>query len=356
MQNAKGHVVAAIIERAGRFLLGRRSAHKRSAPGYWCTVCGGIEAGEPRSDAVVREVLEETGLRVRALEEVAECDTHDGAAVIHWWRVEPLDDAPARLTNDEHSELGWFSIEEMKRLEPIFLEDVAVLERAAHRERGAPRPGLAAGAISVAEAYDRWAQTYDEDPNRTRELAGEALREQGLELAGRRVVEVGCGTGRNTAWLAARASSVLGLDVSEGMLARARAHVAAASVRFVRHDIRQPWPLADGSVELVVAMLVLEHVEELAPVLEQAARVLAPNGLCFLCELHPTRQILGKQARFAAQPGGAVEPITAYPHDVSDYVNGALSAGFTLEHLGERRDPGAPFQTPPRLLSARLRR
>lgn len=354
METDKAHVVAAIIEREGRFLLGKRSADKRSAPGYWCTVCGGIEAGESRADAVVREVLEETGLRVRALEEVAECDTHDGAAVIHWWRVEPVDDAPARLTNAEHSELAWFSIDEMKRLEPIFLEDVAILERAARAEGAEQR--LAGGAISVAEAYDRWAATYDEDPNRTRELAGEVLRAQGLELTGRRVVEVGCGTGRNTAWLAARAASVVGLDVSEGMLARARAHVAAPGVRFVRHDIREPWPLADGSAELVVAMLVLEHVDALAPVLEQAARVLTAGGACFLCELHPARQMLGKQARFATEPGGTVEPITAFAHDVSDYVNGALSAGFTLEHLGEWRDRGVSFQTPPRLLSARLRR
>jgi 8-oxo-dGTP diphosphatase len=129
MQQAKVEVVAAIIERGGRFLLGKRSPHKRSAPGYWCTVCGGVEPGESRADAVVREVREETGLRVRALKEVAECDTHDGTALIHWWRVELLDDAPARLTNDEHSELGWFSIEEMKRLEPVFLEDIAILER-----------------------------------------------------------------------------------------------------------------------------------------------------------------------------------------------------------------------------------
>jgi 8-oxo-dGTP diphosphatase len=143
MQNAKVDVVAAIIERDGRFLLGKRSAHKRSAPGYWCTVCGGIDAREAQADAVVREVREETGLRVRALEKVAECDTHDGSAVIHWWRVALLDDAPARLTNDEHSELGWFSIEEMKRLEPIFLEDVAILEGVAALEQGSaerPRP------------------------------------------------------------------------------------------------------------------------------------------------------------------------------------------------------------------------
>ena len=127
--SSKLNVVAAIIERGGRFLLGKRSALKRNAPGYWAPISGRIEAGESQTEAVVREVREETGLSVRAGEKVAECDTHDGSALIHWWRVYPLDASAAWLANDEHSELGWFSLEEMKRLEPVFLEDVAIFER-----------------------------------------------------------------------------------------------------------------------------------------------------------------------------------------------------------------------------------
>jgi SAM-dependent methyltransferase/8-oxo-dGTP pyrophosphatase MutT (NUDIX family) len=345
MQSSKVDVVAVIIEREGRFLFGKRSDHRPKAPGYWCPISGRIEAGESQAEAVVREVREETGLAVEALERVAECDTHDGSAVMHWWRARPLNDAPARLANDEHSELVWVTLDEMRRLEPVFLEDVAIIENQAR---------LALGTSRIAGAYDRWASRYDADPNPTRELASEVLRQAGLELAGRAVVEIGCGTGKNSAWLAERGARVLGLDVSEGMLAEARARVGAAAVRFIRHDITAPWPLEAGSAHVVVAMLVLEHVEALGPVIREAARVLVPGGLLFSCELHPVRQMLGKQARFSAAPGGATEFITAFPHDVSDYVNTALAAGFRLQHLGEWRDAGAAFQAPPRLLSARF--
>lgn len=128
-QARKVDVVAAVLERDGRFLLGKRSAHKRTAPGYWCPVCGSVEPGELQAQAVVREVREETGLAVRAVAKVAECETHDGEALMHWWRVEPLDASAARLANDEHTELGWFTIDEMKRLSPVFLEDVAIFEQ-----------------------------------------------------------------------------------------------------------------------------------------------------------------------------------------------------------------------------------
>lgn len=124
-------VIAVILEREGRFLLGKRSPHKLKAPGYWCPISGHLEPGEEQAAAVVREVLEETALRVVALDCVARCDTHDGSAVMHWWTVQPLDDAPARLANDEHSELGWFSPEELLRLSPVFEEDIAILLRAA---------------------------------------------------------------------------------------------------------------------------------------------------------------------------------------------------------------------------------
>lgn len=212
------------------------------------------------------------------------------------------------------------------------------------------------GRSDVGAAYDLWAATYDTDENRTRELAGEVLRGSGPVVDGRDVVEIGCGTGRNTAWLAERAASVVGLDLSEGMLERARARIGSPRVGFLRHDVRSPWPLADGAADLVVAMLVLEHVEDLRPVVAEARRVLRPGGTLYLCELHPTRQMLGRQAEFTHPQSGEREWIVAHLHDVADYVNGGVVAGLELVRLGEHRDPGAARTAPPRLLSVCFRR
>jgi 8-oxo-dGTP pyrophosphatase MutT (NUDIX family) len=138
MTSTKADVVAVIIEREDRFLLGKRSLQRPKAPGYWCPISGRVEAGESQDEAVVREVREETGLAVEAVEKVDECPTHDGSALMHWWRVRLLSEAPACLANDEHSELAWVTLEEMRRLEPVFLEDVAIIERAARSSgRGA---------------------------------------------------------------------------------------------------------------------------------------------------------------------------------------------------------------------------
>ena len=207
----------------------------------------------------------------------------------------------------------------------------------------------------IAAAYNDWAETYDIVQNHTRDLAAKVLRQVKLDLDGRKVVEVGCGTGRNTTWLAERAAEMVGLDFSEEMLARARSLVNDPRVSFIQHDARKTWPLADYSADVVIAMLILEHVEKLEPVFVEAARVLNTGGQFFLCELHPMKQLMGGQAQFSNTRTGERQLISAFLHDVSDYVNAGLSSGLQLEHMGEWRDSDAQAISQPRLLSLTFR-
>jgi ubiquinone/menaquinone biosynthesis C-methylase UbiE len=205
----------------------------------------------------------------------------------------------------------------------------------------------------VVAAYDRWAATYDVDRNRTRDLAAAVLPASGLDPTGRRVLEIGCGTGRNTGWLAARARQVVAADFSPGMLRAARAR--APHVQLVRFDVCVPWPIAAASVDVVIAVLVLEHVEDLAPVFAEARRVLARDGEAFVCELHPLRQLAGRQAEFSPPDGGEPTPVPAFLHDASDYVNAGLRAALDLVEMCEWRDPDSSRHDRPRLLSLHFR-
>jgi hypothetical protein len=69
-------------------------------------------------------------------------------------------------------------------------------------------------AAEVGRAYDRWAASYDADRNATRDLDAAVVRSVPFVLDGRDVLELGCGTGKNTPWLAGRAKTVIGLDFS----------------------------------------------------------------------------------------------------------------------------------------------
>jgi malonyl-CoA O-methyltransferase len=101
-------------------------------------------------------------------------------------------------------------------------------------------------------------------------------------------------------------------------------------------------------------MLVLEHVEHLEPVFAGAARVLRATGEFFVCELHPARQLQGKQARFTNVKTGKEKLVTAFLHHIDDYLRAGAAAGFELVKLTEWRDADATMESP-RLLSTHFR-
>jgi 2-polyprenyl-3-methyl-5-hydroxy-6-metoxy-1,4-benzoquinol methylase len=112
--------------------------------------------------------------------------------------------------------------------------------------------------------------------------------------AGKRVLDIGCGVGRWSRWLAARGAEVTGIDVSPTMIAEARrrAHHDGLSAR-CRFDVQDLEHLdAEGPYDLVVAVTVLQHVlddERLAAGLARMVRHLAPGGRMLLLEAAPVR-------------------------------------------------------------------
>jgi SAM-dependent methyltransferase len=131
---------------------------------------------------------------------------------------------------------------------------------------GARPPASDFGAI--AGSYDRlrpvdgkWRDVFD-------------LLVAAGDLAGRRTLDVGCGTGAFAAELAKRGGKVWGIDVSPEMLAEAEAKETQA--RFKQAEA-EALPFKDGWFERVVMRLSLQHLDR-PRALSEAARVLVPGG------------------------------------------------------------------------------
>ena len=105
--------------------------------------------------------------------------------------------------------------------------------------------------------------------------------------AGAPVLELGCGSGRDSEMLAAAGHAVVGVDLSARAIAGARARVASAD--FHCQDIRAPFPVGQGGAGAVVASLSLHYFPwpETLALVERIRETLRPGGV-LLCRLNST--------------------------------------------------------------------
>ena len=110
-------------------------------------------------------------------------------------------------------------------------------------------------------------------------------------LEGLRILDVGCGAGLASEWLARRGAIVTGLDAAGGALEAARAHAAANGVS-VEYREGTPEDFEAGNFDAVISLEVIEHVPpaERAAFCAALARLVRPGGQVFLSTLNRTRR------------------------------------------------------------------
>lgn len=141
------------------------------------------------------------------------------------------------------------------------------------RAAGGPAPfeGLAADYDRLRPSDDQWLEVVD------------AMWVEG-DLAGRRVLDLGCGTGRIAKELADRGAQVSGVDPSPAMLEQARARCGRAVD--LRRASAEELPFRDASFERTVLHLVV-HLLDRPRAFAELARVLAPGGRVVIATFSP---------------------------------------------------------------------
>ncbi|MBS0169607.1 MAG: class I SAM-dependent methyltransferase [Nitrospira sp.] len=189
-----------------------------------------------------------------------------------------------------------------------------------------------AGFLSTQSAYDEWAEEYDdEDP--TVLLDQPFLLSMLQPFAGCWILDLGCGTGRYLR-LASQEAAVVGLDLSRGMLERARRQTPPAlGVRWVQASVERI-PFASQSFDRIVSGLVLDHVHDLADFFRGIATMLRPGGRAIVTAVHPDMQRkTGPTVRFTA--AGREFHTEGTIHETAAIVTAVQEAGLSIEQLQE---------------------
>jgi SAM-dependent methyltransferase len=194
--------------------------------------------------------------------------------------------------------------------------------------------------------YDAFAEAYaaDNESNAWNALYERpAVLAMAGDVAGRRVLDAGCGAGAHAAELVARGARVTGVDSSAGLLALAARRLGPAAALH-RADLADPLPFPDGAFDVVLASLLLHYLRDWAPTLAEFHRVLAPGGRLVASTHHPFMDHRPDSAEsyFATYPieedwsrGGRTVRMRFWHRPLSAMTAALTAAGFALTVVDE---------------------
>lgn len=183
--------------------------------------------------------------------------------------------------------------------------------------------------LGPREAYRLWAPTY-EAGNAVTCLDEEVGARLGPAPAGKRLLDVGCGTGwRLQGTGAARA---VGVDLSSDMLELGRANPWLANVELREADMRA-LPLPDRAFDLVWCRLAIGYVAELGQAYAELARVADTGAAVIVTEFHPHAAAAGCRRTFSH--GDEVFELATFVHPEEAQVEAARRAGLSLRGRDE---------------------
>lgn len=139
---------------------------------------------------------------------------------------------------------------------------------------------------ACGEAFDRFTTAADSFSDNIERPAIERLIG---DVDGARVLDLGCGSGPFSVWLAERGAQVVGLDLSQTMisLAQERARKRDVPADFRVADIRDPLPFGEAEFDLVFSATALHYIEDIGATMKEAGRVMKPEGRLVASVLHP---------------------------------------------------------------------
>jgi SAM-dependent methyltransferase len=180
-----------------------------------------------------------------------------------------------------------------------------------------------------------------------------ALRALLPDLSGLKVVDLGCGFGWFCRWAREQgAAEVLGIDVSENMLARAGAGTTDAAITYLRADMERV-ELPEAAFDVAYSSLALHYIDNLGRLLATVHRALVPGGHLVFSAEHPIFTAPTRPGWTVHEDGRKSWPVDSYlcegprrtdwlakgvvkqHRTLGTYLNLLLRLGFALTHVEE---------------------
>ncbi len=196
------------------------------------------------------------------------------------------------------------------------------------------------------DAYERLADAYaaqiDGKPHNAY-LERPATLSLLPDVNGKHVLDAGCGPGAYAEWLIRHGATVTAVDASPKMVQHAKKRLGSkADIRL--HDLREPLNfLKDGSVDVVVAPLVMHYMEDWAPVFREFRRILRDKGILVFSIEHPFNYAKDEdyfrieRTEMWWTSWGVRVLVPSYRRPLEAMINPLCETGFLVERILEAR-------------------
>jgi malonyl-CoA O-methyltransferase len=203
--------------------------------------------------------------------------------------------------------------------------------------------------LGIVEGYDRWAPTYDEENNPLIALEENITLDLIGNVRNKRVLDVGCGTGRYCELLAKRGAKVVGIDPSSKMLEFAKRKVTPDCKFELRLGRIENTDLPDSHFDVVVCALTVGHLLELEPAIKEVSRIIKTKGRLVVSDMHPYWFVSGYDYVKFLDRTGQQYRIPEYAHLYEEYWNLFKKFNFSVQDVKEPRIDGKLIEHFPNL-------
>jgi malonyl-CoA O-methyltransferase len=181
--------------------------------------------------------------------------------------------------------------------------------------------------ISAPEAYARWAPTFDCENSAIVALETRCLIPRMPHVTGKRLVDIGCGTGRWLRWALERGARGVGVDLSLPMLHEAARKSELMGRVACGHGSCAPF--RDACAEIVLSTLALGHMQPVGAAMAELARLAAPRAAVIVTDFHPDALRRGWKRTFRS--GGETVEMDSGAYCLSELCNSDLILEDVLE-------------------------
>lgn len=178
-----------------------------------------------------------------------------------------------------------------------------------------------------------------EDRNLDRQTLSKTIVLMLGDVKGKKILDAGCGVGRELLLLSKAGAEVTGIDITSKMIEFAKTRCAGANIRLYVRDMQKSG-FPDKSFDIIISVFSVGYKKDLAALLKEFKRMLKSNGILLIVVVHPIRKMIAYTAHYFKTGKHWEEwengiKIFNYYRTMEEYINILASQGFAIQEIRE---------------------